>query len=135
MTAAQAAGSLRARAGEASGEQRRILVVDDDQAVLIGLTRLLRASGFEVESCSDADGASVRLGEQVFDAVLTDIHMPRTDGLAFLRSLHARDEDLPVLLMTGDPTLETAVRAIDGGAVSYLMKGCTSHPDRSARAA
>jgi EAL domain-containing protein (putative c-di-GMP-specific phosphodiesterase class I) len=57
-----------------------------------------------------------------FDCVVSDVNMPEMDGFALIAEIRRHDDDLPVLLMTGDPSLDGAVRAIDNGAVSYLSK-------------
>ena len=62
------------------------------------------------------------LEKQNFDVIISDISMPGMDGLALLRAVRERDLDVPVLLMTGDPQLETAVKALEYGALRYLVK-------------
>jgi len=57
-----------------------------------------------------------------FDAVLVDIAMPGLDGIGVLRVLRDLDPDLPVVLMTGDPSLSTALKAVEHGAAHYLLK-------------
>jgi EAL domain-containing protein (putative c-di-GMP-specific phosphodiesterase class I) len=57
-----------------------------------------------------------------FDVVVSDVMMPGDDGISMLRAAHVIDADLPVILMTGAPTVESAMQAVDSGAVKYLMK-------------
>src|SRR6185503_16537068 len=57
-----------------------------------------------------------------FDLIVSDVRMPDMDGLELLRAIHERDADLPVLLITGDPGLETAMKAVEYGALEYLTK-------------
>ena len=102
----------------------RILVVDDDQDIRRTCARVLAKEGWEVTVVDDGDAALstfTAAGKQ-FDCVLSDINMPGMDGYAVVSALRERDDDLPVLLMTGDPSLDGAVRAIDTGAVSYISK-------------
>src|SRR5882762_9723172 len=57
-----------------------------------------------------------------YDCVLSDVNMPEVDGFQLVAAVRKRDPDIPVLLMTGDPSLDGAVKAIDTGAVSYITK-------------
>jgi EAL domain-containing protein (putative c-di-GMP-specific phosphodiesterase class I) len=102
----------------------RVLVVDDDPAMRRVCARVLGAEGWEVVvvDCAQAALASVEGSALPFDCVLSDVHMPDTDGFALIAKIRRHDDDIPVLLMTGDPSLGGAVRAIDNGAVSYLSK-------------
>jgi EAL domain-containing protein (putative c-di-GMP-specific phosphodiesterase class I) len=102
----------------------RVLVVDDDDGMRRVCARVLRGEGWEVVVVSSGSAAiaEVHASAVPFDCVVADIHMPGIDGFALIAALHTFDDDLPVLLMTGDPSLGDAVRAIDHGAVSYLCK-------------
>jgi EAL domain-containing protein (putative c-di-GMP-specific phosphodiesterase class I)/CheY-like chemotaxis protein len=105
----------------------RVLVVDDDPGILRACTRVLVHEGWAVTSAGDvrtAIGTIENAGEP-YDCVLSDIHMPDMDGYALVAAVRQHDDDLPVLLMTGDPSLHGAVRAIDSGAVSYITKPFT----------
>jgi EAL domain-containing protein (putative c-di-GMP-specific phosphodiesterase class I)/CheY-like chemotaxis protein len=102
----------------------RVLVVDDDEQIRRVCARVLGAEGWHVTL---ADNGRAALGELEasklpFDCVLSDVNMPEVDGFELVRSVRKRDDDIPVLLMTGDPSLDGAVRAIDYGAVSYITK-------------
>jgi EAL domain-containing protein (putative c-di-GMP-specific phosphodiesterase class I)/CheY-like chemotaxis protein len=102
----------------------RILVVDDDPDLRKTCTRVLGKEGWEIttaEHGQDALAVFANAAKQ-FDCVLSDINMPGMDGFALVAALRERDDDLPVLLMTGDPSLDGAVKAIDTGAVSYISK-------------
>jgi EAL domain-containing protein (putative c-di-GMP-specific phosphodiesterase class I)/CheY-like chemotaxis protein len=102
----------------------RVLVVDDDEAVRRVCARVLSAEGWSVTLASDGN-AGIREVETTrveFDCVLSDVNMPQVDGYALAQAVRKHDDDLPVLLMTGDPSLDGAVRAIDYGAVSYITK-------------
>jgi EAL domain-containing protein (putative c-di-GMP-specific phosphodiesterase class I) len=104
-------------------ERVRVLVVDDDDAVRRALTRVLRASGYEVVVAHDGMEAVGTLGSNPpFDLILSDIQMPGTSGIELLRIVRARDLDVPVVLMTGYPTVDTAIEAVGLGTVQYLVK-------------
>ncbi len=100
---------------------RRVLLVDDDSDVRRGYSRLLRDLGCAVETAADGAEALQKLGTP-FDLIVSDISMPRLTGTAFLRAVRERDLDVPVVLMTGAPSLDTAVEAVEYGAFRYLTK-------------
>jgi EAL domain-containing protein (putative c-di-GMP-specific phosphodiesterase class I) len=100
----------------------RVLVVDDDETLARSYARLLSAEGYEVETRLDGVAAVDAVGAQSFDVVLSDIDMPRLTGLGLLESIRAHDLDVAVVLITGTPSMETALRAIEHGALRYLAK-------------
>jgi DNA-binding NtrC family response regulator len=102
----------------------RVLVVDDDPAMRRVCARVLGNEGWEVVVVEGGKAAIASVCEQTvpFDCVVSDVHMPEIDGFALIAAIRRYDDELPVLLMTGDPSLDGAVRAIDTGAVSYLSK-------------
>jgi EAL domain-containing protein (putative c-di-GMP-specific phosphodiesterase class I)/ActR/RegA family two-component response regulator len=100
----------------------RLLLVDDDEAVLRATKRVLVAAGYEVTACSSGDLALKLLETQSFDAMVSDIQMPGTTGLRLLRAVRGYDLDLPVVLITGQPDVETAADAVEYGALQYLIK-------------
>ncbi len=105
-----------------SASGARVLVVDDNTALLEMLVELLSAKGYEVLSASSASAALLKLQEGDYDLVLTDIQMPDATGVDVLRAVRQRDLDTPVILMTGNPTVESAVQALELGALRYLVK-------------
>src|SRR4051812_27542415 len=100
----------------------RLLLADDDEGLRRIFARAFRADGFEVEVAEDGEAALRMLEHQRYDAVLTDISMPRVSGIELLRAVRERDADVPIVLMTGGPDLETALQAIEHGAFRYLVK-------------
>lgn len=108
-----------------NGEQislGRILLAEDDGALAAATLRILRRAGYHADHASDGARALELASLHAFDAVLADISMPKLDGLGLLRTLHRRDPDLPVVLLTGAPDLDSAIRAIELGAFRYLLK-------------
>jgi EAL domain-containing protein (putative c-di-GMP-specific phosphodiesterase class I)/CheY-like chemotaxis protein len=105
---------------------RPILVVDDDAALARAFQRVLSTAGFEVVLAVDGAAALHELERRSFDVIVSDIQMPGMSGVDLLRGVRARDLDVPVVLMTGNPTLETAMEAISLGALQYLQKPVAS---------
>jgi EAL domain-containing protein (putative c-di-GMP-specific phosphodiesterase class I) len=101
---------------------RRVLIIDDEPAVLRVLGLLLERNGFTVASASNGRDGLTLLAEKGFDVVLTDIIMPELSGLDFLKELRQHDLDVPVILMTAGATLDSAIDAIAFGAQQYLLK-------------
>jgi EAL domain-containing protein (putative c-di-GMP-specific phosphodiesterase class I) len=104
------------------GRRGRVLLVDDDPDLRELLTELLTDAGFVVSPYANGRAALEALQRDTFDAVLSDVQMPDMDGLGLLRAVRAKDLDLPVVLFTGGPSLETAVEAVEQGALQYLTK-------------
>ena len=98
------------------------MVVDDDDDFMRACVRVLEGWDFEVAQASSSESALQQVGERSFDAILTDINLPGASGLDVLRVVRSRDKDVPVILMTGGPELETARLAVEWGAQSYLIK-------------
>ena len=100
----------------------RLLLVDDDPAILKCFTRVLTLAGFQVTTATTGVQALERMGKGTFDVVVTDISMPEMTGTEFLRKVRSLDLDVPVILVTGAPALETAMEAVEYGAFRYLAK-------------
>ena len=100
----------------------RVLAVDDEPDFLEIYAEVLGGAGYGVETAATGREAVVALARGEFDLVVSDIRMPDLDGIRLLRSVRERDLDLPVILVTGSPSLETALEAIDHGALLYLVK-------------
>jgi EAL domain-containing protein (putative c-di-GMP-specific phosphodiesterase class I) len=99
-----------------------VLLVDDDRFVLRAVQRMLVAGGYTVYALDDADTAAREALGGGFDVVVSDIHMPGLSGTGLLDVLRSYGCDIPVVLMTGDPSLESAAQAVELGATTYLTK-------------
>jgi len=100
----------------------RVLIVDDDEALLRSYGRMLSSDGYDVDMRMDGEAAVAAVCVGAYDVVLSDIDMPRLSGVALLERIRAHDLDLPVVLITGSPSVETAMAAIEHGALRYLQK-------------
>jgi len=106
-------------------ETGRILLVDDEEIVLNVYGRVLRHAGFDVSVAADGRQACARLESMDVDVVVSDIDLPTMTGIELLRAVHRHDASLPVILMTGNASLSTAVQAVEYGALRYLVKPAT----------
>ncbi len=100
----------------------KVLVVDDDAPLRRASARILGAEGFQVEQAADGEEALRLLAAGEFDVVVSDVMMPRITGLQLLRAIRERDLELPVILMTGAPSMDAALEAKRHGALHYLTK-------------
>ena len=100
----------------------RILLVDDETAILETLEILFRSEGYEVSVADSGPKAMAALEDEKPDIVLTDIRMPGAGGLDVLSQARAVDPEMPVILMTAQASLQSAVRAVNEGAYYYLQK-------------
>ena len=100
----------------------RVLVVDDDADVGGLLREALSRWGYDVTLATSGREAVRLISHQIFDAALVDIWMPEMDGLQVLEEIKRHDPALEVVMMTGDPMVETAVQALKSGAYDYLIK-------------
>jgi DNA-binding NtrC family response regulator len=100
----------------------RVLVVDDDAGVLYTLREILEASGLEVDVASDGVEALERLQLQPAQLVVTDLRMPRMDGMELLRNLMAQNPAPRVVVITAHGSERQAVEAIKAGALDYFRK-------------
>lgn len=101
---------------------KRMLVVDNEPKMRQILEFSLRSMGHEVVQAGDGIEALAAVDAAHFDLVLTDLRMPRKDGLELLRDLRERGEDVPVIVLTAYGTIETAVEAMKLGAADYIIR-------------
>ncbi|HTA89363.1 MAG TPA: EAL domain-containing protein [Polyangiaceae bacterium] len=102
--------------------KKRVLLVDDDPKLLAATQRVLEGAGHHVVPCESGDAALAVLGAGAFDVMVSDVQMPGMTGLKLLRAVREHDLELPVVLMTGAPGMQSAVDAIEYGAFRYLIK-------------
>jgi DNA-binding NtrC family response regulator len=101
----------------------KILVVDDEEPVRAAIVRVLSRAGMTVQGVESAEAAlTVLQAGKAFQAVVTDINMPGIHGDEFLKLIRERDLDVPVIVITGNPTLESAMSVVQYGGFRYLSK-------------
>jgi DNA-binding NtrC family response regulator len=103
-------------------ETARILVVDDEPSILRLLQEALTQWGYQVKCAASGTEAVEAVRAEMFDAVITDIRMPEMSGLELLKEIKRHDESIEVVMMTGYPTIASAVEALKEGAYDYLSK-------------
>ena len=99
-----------------------ILIVEDDITFSLMLTTWLGKKGFVVRSSSSVSDAKRRLGEEVFDLVISDLRLPDSDGIDLLKWLKNTHPSLPLIMMTSYAEIQTAVQAMKLGAADYIAK-------------
>src|SRR3954469_13562791 len=99
-----------------------ILIVDDERAIRKTLSEILSYEGFKVDEAPDGEEGWKYFTEKSYDVVLCDIKMPKIDGLEFLIKATERNPDVPVIMISGHGTIETAVDAVKKGAYDYVAK-------------
>jgi signal transduction histidine kinase len=100
----------------------RLLIVDDEAALMTALCKTLELEGYSTTGFTSAREALKQLGEREFDVLLTDLMMPEMDGIALVRAAQEIDRDLVGIVMTGHGTIDTAVKALQSGALDYVLK-------------
>jgi len=100
----------------------RLLVVDDEPLILEGLSRLLAARDYDVVLANGGCEALIAIGKQQFDVILLDLGMPDLGGNEVLRFVAERCAETPVIVVSGDSTIDAAIRALRGGAADFVRK-------------
>jgi DNA-binding NtrC family response regulator len=103
-------------------ETKRILIVDDDELIRKFLLDFFVDLNYEVVTAENGEDALRKFVPQSFDIVISDLVMPDMNGIELLKELIAKDDKILFFLITGYPTLETAVEAIKNGAYDYIVK-------------
>lgn len=106
-----------------SASAGRVLLVEDDPGIMRAYSRWLVRAGLEVATAETGAEAIKKLkSDPGFHVVVSDISMPEMDGMRLLRAVRQHDLDVPVVLMTGNPSVETAMQAVEYGAFRYVPK-------------
>jgi DNA-binding response OmpR family regulator len=101
---------------------RTILVVDDDKSILRTFTRILQKNGYEIDVAETGKEAIEKVDSRHYDLVLVDIRLPDMDGTDLLVKMKKPLQSTIKIMITGFPSLESGVKALDEGADAYLVK-------------
>ncbi len=100
----------------------KILLVEDEEKVAQAQRQVLEGAGYRTDTVASGAAAMERMASSGYDLVLCDIGLPDMDGLAVLQKVRNHDPDVPVIFITGTPSLDTAIKAVDSHAFRYLLK-------------
>lgn len=100
----------------------RVMVVDDEENIRDVLSNYLTTLGYNVVTAQDGEDALSKFARSGFDLIISDLLMPTVDGLELLKKVRELDKDVIFLMITGYPSIETAVEAIKKGAYDYITK-------------
>ena len=100
----------------------KVLIVDDEKSIRITLCAILKSEGYDADYAENATTALGMLSEKEYDVVLTDIIMPKVTGIDLLSTIRKISQTLQVIIMTGEPSVDTAVKAVQNDANDYLTK-------------
>lgn len=120
--ALSAAPTSMPQSGKLEVERIQVLIVDDDHETARGMSRVLAASGYYVEIAASGPIALDALKQRRFDVILSDIGMPEMDGFDLIHAIRSINDNVPIVLLTGEPTVGTAARALEVGAFRYISK-------------
>ena len=102
--------------------KKNILVIDDDKSILRTLTRILQKAGYEVDTAETGKEATEKMEKRHYGLALVDVRLPDIDGTDLLVSMKDNLRDTVKIVITGFPSMEMGVKALDGGADAYLVK-------------
>ena len=103
-------------------EQTRVLVVDDDSAILDACYQVLARQEYGTSLAEDGEKGLALLRQEAYDLVILDLKLPKVDGMDVLKTIREENRETPVIIITGYPTVETAIDAMKLGAFDYLVK-------------
>jgi len=101
---------------------KKVLVVDDEKSIRLTLSEFLKKEGYETDTAEDVDIASSMIKRNGYDVIVSDIIMPRISGIQILKIVREYSQGTQVIMMTGEPTIETATEAVRNGANDYVAK-------------
>jgi DNA-binding NtrC family response regulator len=99
-----------------------VLIIDDERAIRKTLSEILSYEGYKIDEAGDGEEGLKKFREKTYDVVLCDIKMPKLDGIEFLDKAREANPDIPVIMISGHGTIETAVEAVKKGAFDYISK-------------
>jgi DNA-binding response OmpR family regulator len=105
-----------------SAHKKTILVVDDDKSILRTFTRILQKNGYTIDSAETGKEAIEKAEKMHYDLALVDVRLPDIDGTDLLAKMKGTLQDTIKIMITGFPSLESGIKALDEGADAYLVK-------------
>jgi two-component system, NtrC family, nitrogen regulation response regulator NtrX len=99
-----------------------ILIVDDEKAIRKTLSEILSYEGYKIDEAGDGEEGIRKFRDKEYDVILCDIKMPKMDGIEFLDKAKELNPDIPIIMISGHGTIETAVEAVKKGAYDYISK-------------
>ena len=102
--------------------KKTILVIDDDKSILRTLTRILQKAGYEIDTAETGKEATEKTEKLHYNIALVDVRLPDMDGTDLLINMKDSLKDTLKIVITGFPSLDVGVKALDGGADAYLVK-------------
>jgi two-component system nitrogen regulation response regulator NtrX len=99
-----------------------ILIIDDEKAIRKTLSEILSYEGYKIDEAGDGEEGLKKFREVEYDVILCDIKMPKIDGIEFLEKAKETNPDVPIIMISGHGTIETAVEAVKKGAYDYISK-------------
>lgn len=107
------------------GDDIKILVVDDERIVIRSAEMVLSAEGYDIEGASSGKEAILKMEQNSYDLVLTDLKMPEMDGITLIRWLKQERPDIGIVIITGYPSQDTIKEALELGIIDYVPKPFT----------
>ena len=99
-----------------------ILIIDDEKSIRKTLRDILEYEGYKVTEAADGAEGLQKIKDEEFAAILLDVKMPKMDGMEVLKELQANSNEVPVIMISGHGTMETAVEAVKKGAYDFVQK-------------
>jgi two-component system nitrogen regulation response regulator NtrX len=99
-----------------------ILIVDDEKAIRKTLSEILSYEGYKIDEAGDGEEGIRKFRDKEYDVILCDIKMPKMDGIEFLDKAKELNPDIPIIMISGHGTIETAVEAVKKGAYDFISK-------------
>jgi len=100
----------------------RVLIVDDEESIRTTLAEFIKEDRYVIDTAEDAAEALRLMDKYAFDVIVTDIVLPRMNGVALMKEIRKRSPDTQVIMLTGDPSVESAAEAVRAGAFDYITK-------------
>lgn len=103
-------------------EKTKVLIVDDDKSILRILTRIFQKQGFDAETAETGKEAEEKMNGGIYDVGIIDVKLPDVDGTDLLSRIHATKPNMVKIILTGFPSVDNGIKAMNVGADAYLVK-------------